>query len=79
MAIGKDIDRQVRAFLKQHLDLEYIRFYLQDTYQLDAAATDEVLERLGAFKGSKSKSKTGGHAAQPGKPDGGGVKKTSFY
>ena len=34
-AWGKDVERLARAFIKQKLDLEYVRHYLMEHYQLD--------------------------------------------
>ncbi|MEK7412251.1 MAG: hypothetical protein AAB263_02905 [Planctomycetota bacterium] len=47
MAFGKDIERIVRAFVAQKLELEYIRHYLMDTYQIDRTAADVILEKVG--------------------------------
>ena len=58
MAYGKDIERIIRAFLAQKLDLEYIRHYLMDTYQLDARSVDQVFEKMGL--GGKTPSRRGG-------------------
>lgn len=49
-AWGKDIERLARAMLRQRLDLAYIRHYLMEQYQLDAATVERLLERIGALK-----------------------------
>ena len=74
MAYGKDIERIIRAFLAQKLDLEYIRHYLMDTYQLDARSVDQVFEKMGL--GGKTPSRRGGLSSEAGKPQ---VKRQSFY
>lgn len=48
MAYSKDIERLVRAFVKQKLDLDYIRHYLMENYQFDRKMADQVLEKVGA-------------------------------
>ena len=61
MAYSKDLERLVRSFVKQKLDLEYIRHYLMENYQLDRKSTDVILEKVGvklggpAGKGTKGK------------------------
>ena len=47
MAYSKDIERLVRSFVKQKLDLEYIRHYLMENYQLDRKMADQILEKVG--------------------------------
>ena len=73
----KDIERLVRGFLAQKLELEFIRHYLMENYQLDRKGTDQILEKLGVKLGGPKGPKGGGG---PGKgPDDGQVKKQSFY
>lgn len=47
MAYSKDIERLVRSFVKQKLDIEYIRHYLMENYQLDRKMSDQILEKVG--------------------------------
>ena len=37
----------MRTFKRQKLDVAYIRHYLQETYQVDNATIDQVLEKCG--------------------------------
>ncbi len=53
MRWGKDVERLARAFVRQKLDLDYIRHYLMEQFQLDYKAVDELLEKLGAVKPPK--------------------------
>jgi hypothetical protein len=50
MPWGKDVERLARAFVKQHLDLEYIRYYLMEHFQLDRKTCDQMLEKIGAYQ-----------------------------
>ncbi len=43
----KDLDRVVRSMMRQKLDPEYVRYYLIETYQLDAKTIDGVFLALG--------------------------------
>ena len=43
----KDLERVVRSMVRQKLDPEYIRYYLIETYQLDAKTIDGVFQALG--------------------------------
>ncbi len=47
---GKDVERLARAFVKQKLDMEYIRHYLMEQFQLDRKSIDQLLEKIGAIK-----------------------------
>ena len=47
MAFGKDVERVVRAFVAQKLELDYIRHYLMETYQIDRKGADIILEKIG--------------------------------
>jgi hypothetical protein len=76
MAFSKDIERLVRAFVAQKLELEYIRHYLMENYQLDRRATDEILTKIGVKLPAPGR---GGAAAGEAKGDKGKVNKTSFY
>lgn len=49
-AWGKDVERLARAFVKQKLDLDYIRHYLMEQFQLDRQTIEVLLEKLGAVK-----------------------------
>jgi hypothetical protein len=44
---NKDLERLVRTMARQKMDPEYIRYYLMETYQLNAKAVDEVFVALG--------------------------------
>lgn len=50
MAWGKDVERLARSFVKQHLDVEYIRYYLMEQYQLDKKSCEQLLLKIGAVK-----------------------------
>lgn len=43
----KDLERLVRTMARQKMDPEYIRYYLIETYQLDAKTVDEVFKAQG--------------------------------
>lgn len=43
----KDLERVVRSMMRQKLDPEYVRYYLIETYQLDAKTIDGVFQALG--------------------------------
>jgi hypothetical protein len=47
---GKDVERLARAFVRQKLDPAYVRHYLMEHFQLDAAAIDDLLLKIGAVK-----------------------------
>lgn len=49
-AWGKDVERLARALLRQKLDPIYVRHYLMEQYQLDAATVERLLERIGGLK-----------------------------
>ncbi|MCS6969698.1 MAG: hypothetical protein RMM29_02295 [Planctomycetota bacterium] len=50
LAWGKDVERLARALVRQRLDLAYVRHYLMEQFQLDAATVERLLERIGAIK-----------------------------
>jgi hypothetical protein len=77
VAYGKDIERVARAFIAQKLELDYIRHYLMETYQLDVKGVDQIFEKLGVKTAGPRRGPGGG----PGKPgdQAGQVKKQSFY
>ena len=54
---GKDVERLARAFHKQHMELDYIRHYLMETFQLDRRIIDQLLEKIGAVKPQDPNSK----------------------
>ena len=60
---GKDVERLARAFVKQKLDIEYIRHYLMEQYQLERKTIDSLLEKIGATHAAD------GHGKGPAKPD----------
>ena len=61
----KDLERLVRTMARQKMDPEYIRYYLMETYQLDAKAVDEVFVSLGVGK-AKEKFNTKANASTTG-------------
>lgn len=77
MAFGKDIERLVRAFVAQKLELDYIRHYLMENYQIDRTAADVILAKIGV------KLPPAGARPKPGDdrraPDKGKVSKQEFY
>ncbi|MBA2480527.1 MAG: hypothetical protein H0V44_07680 [Planctomycetes bacterium] len=50
MVQRKDIERVARSMHGQKLEREYIRHYLIETYQLDNALVDLVMENVGIPK-----------------------------
>ncbi len=46
----RDVERMARTFVAQKLDQEYIRHYLQESYQIDNATIDIVFEKIGLLK-----------------------------
>lgn len=60
---GKDVERLARAFVKQKLDIDYIRHYLMEQFQLDRKTVESLLEKIGAVKAPDGNSKG------PKKPD----------
>lgn len=54
---GKDVERLARAFVKQKLDLDYIRHYLMEQFQLDRKTVESLLEKIGAVKAPDGLSK----------------------
>lgn len=75
MAYSRDIERLVRTFIAQKLDVEYIRHYLMESYQLDPRTIDQVLEKVGVKTGKGGP----GKGPEPKGPDKGKVSKQSFY
>lgn len=57
--ISRDVERLVRGFANQHLDPEYIRYYLQETYRLSDKDCDEVLAKFGLLKEGKEVLRSG--------------------
>lgn len=72
-AWGKDVERLARAFIKQKLDLDYVRHYLMEHYQLDKRLVEELLTKLGAVVPPSP----GKGPVKPG--DEGKIKKQSFF
>ena len=70
---GKDVERLARSFVKQKLDLDYIRHYLMEQFQLDRKTVENLLERIGATKAPDGLSKT------PKTDDKDKVKRQSFF
>lgn len=70
---GKDVERLARAFVKQKLDLDYIRHYLMEQFQLDRRLVDMLLEKIGAVKPPPVGEKG------PKKPGDDKVKKQGFF
>jgi hypothetical protein len=69
----KDLERLVRTMARQKMDPEYIRYYLIETYQLDAKTVDEVFKAqgVGATKekfNTKHNPQSGGAKPAPRKP-----------
>ena len=77
MAYSRDIERLVRTFVAQKLELEYIRHYLMESYQLDPRTIDQILEKVGVKldKGPRGP----GKGPEPKGPDKGKLSKQSFY
>jgi hypothetical protein len=48
MAYSRDMERIARQFLRQKLDLEYIRHYLMETYQAGPELIAQIFQRIGA-------------------------------
>lgn len=72
---SKDLERLVRTFVAQKLDREYIKFYLVDTYQIDIATAEEVIDKVSPAGGKRS-------SQQVKALDGGGppaIKRQRFY
>jgi hypothetical protein len=70
----KDLERLVRTMARQKMDPEYIRYYLIETYQLDAKTVDEVFKAQGVgavkekFNTKTSPAGGGSKPAPPRKP-----------
>jgi hypothetical protein len=73
MVQRKDIERVARSMHGQKLEREYIRHYLIETYQLDHAMVELVMENVGIPKPPPK----GGKGGKP--PPKEGPKKQSFY
>ncbi len=70
---GKDVERLARAFVKQRLDLEYVRHYLMEQFQLDKRTIEALLEKIGAVKPPDPMSKV------PKNDDRDKIKKAGFF
>lgn len=71
MTASKDLERVARSMLAQKIEVEYIRHYLIEAYQIDNKMVDHIFERIGyAPKLAKG--------AKP-PPKEGGVKRQTFY
>ena len=70
---GKDVERLARAFVKQKLDLDYIRHYLMEQFQLDRKTVESLLEKIGAVKVADGNSKG------PKKDDKDKIRKQGFF
>jgi hypothetical protein len=53
----RELEKLARSLFAQKLEIEYIRHYLQETYQVDAQTVDYVFERanIGNKKGGMSR------------------------
>lgn len=71
MSASKDLERVARSMLAQKIEVEYVRHYLIETYQIDNKMVDHIFERIGyapkQVKGAKPPAKEGG------------VKRQTFY
>lgn len=47
MAYSRDMERIARQFIRQKLDLEYVRHYLMETYQAGPELIDQIFARIG--------------------------------
>jgi hypothetical protein len=63
----RDIERLARSLNAQRVDPEYIRHYLQETYQVDDKLIDTVFATVGVGKkkGMAPKGKDAAAKAQP--------------
>jgi hypothetical protein len=50
MAFRKDIERLARSLSGQKLEREYIKHYLMEIFQIDDAAMEEILLKVGIVK-----------------------------
>ena len=73
----KDIERVIRGFVTQKLDIEYIRHYLMENYQLDRKAADQILEKVSGKITGLQPAK--GAKAEAGKAAEKKVDRTKFY
>jgi hypothetical protein len=46
----RDVERMARTFVAQKLEPDYIRHYLQESYQVDNETIDLVFEKIGILK-----------------------------
>ncbi len=73
---SRDLERLVRSFVAQKLDREYIKYYLVDTYQIDIATAEEVIDKVSPASSKRS-------SQQVKALDGGGgppaIKRQRFY
>jgi ATP-dependent protease HslVU (ClpYQ) ATPase subunit len=72
---SRDVERLVRTMVAQRVDREYIKHYLQETYQLDDKAVEEVLNKLApanAARGGRGGKSPEDGAAPP-------IKRQRFY
>ncbi|MBA3845475.1 MAG: hypothetical protein H0X45_02395 [Planctomycetes bacterium] len=46
----RDLEKLARSLAAQKLEIEYIRHYLQESYQVDAKTVDYVFDRIGLGK-----------------------------
>ncbi|NEQ78683.1 MAG: hypothetical protein F6K23_40270 [Okeania sp. SIO2C9] len=44
---SRDLELLVRQLKRQRCEIEYIRFYLEDTYQLDENTINQIFEKVG--------------------------------
>jgi len=65
----RDIEKVARALHAQNLELEYIRHYLMDSYQLGSDQVETVFKRIGLVQSSKL----------PGKKTVGPDKRSTYY
>lgn len=70
----KDIERVARGMIAEHLEVDYIRFYLMESYQLDRKTADLILEKIGAVEPTRGPKGPGKPAEKNPK-----VAKQSFY
>lgn len=78
MALARDIERLARSFVAQRLDRSYILHYLMESYQLDEAAAEAVLAKVGC---PPPDTRPGGSRRAPLASESGAsrVKRQSFY
>jgi hypothetical protein len=74
---SRDLERLVRTFIGQKLDLAYIRHYLVETYQLDLKTADEIIAKVApaaAARGQNGRGSNQGEGLNP--PP---IKRQRFY